>query len=184
MEKSKIILSAKVSNVSELIKVYTSLAEKTVYPLHLGLTEAGMGMRGIVSSVSALSILINQNIGDTIRVSAGLYTESNPVLIPRNVTIDGDDLRNTKIIPTNTGQDLFHVDNGCLIQNCSFVGAANTGAMVAYHPPREVLNVFDSAVSGAVCTLNLLRRQLLMLLDSIIVVRVVLLQSQWVQIMD
>ena len=59
-------------------------------------------------------------------------------------------LRNTKIIPTNTGQDLFHVDNGCLIQNCSFVGAANTGAMVAYHPPREVLNVFDSAVSGAV----------------------------------
>ena len=69
MEKSKIILSAKVSNVSELIKVYTSLAEKTVYPLHLGLTEAGMGMRGIVSSVSALSILINQNIGDTIRVS-------------------------------------------------------------------------------------------------------------------
>ena len=69
MKKSKIILSAKVSNVSELIKVYTSLAEKTVYPLHLGLTEAGMGMRGIVSSVSALSILINQNIGDTIRVS-------------------------------------------------------------------------------------------------------------------
>ena len=69
MEKSKIILSAKVSNVSELIKVYTSLAEKTVYPLHLGLTEAGMGMKGIVSSVSALSILINQNIGDTIRVS-------------------------------------------------------------------------------------------------------------------
>ncbi len=69
MEKSKIILSAKVSNVSELIKVYTSLAAKTVYPLHLGLTEAGMGMRGIVSSVSALSILINQNIGDTIRVS-------------------------------------------------------------------------------------------------------------------
>ena len=79
MKKSKIILSAKVSNVSELIKVYTSLAEKTEYPLHLGLTEAGMGMRGIVSSVSALSILINQNIGDTIRVSLTPRPDENRV---------------------------------------------------------------------------------------------------------
>ena len=79
MKKSKIILSAKVSNVSELIKVYTSLAEKTQYPLHLGLTEAGMGMRGIVSSVSALSILINQNIGDTIRVSLTPRPDENRV---------------------------------------------------------------------------------------------------------
>ena len=96
---------------------------------------------------AAASIAVN---GDVIRVAGGVYQENNPISLPQNVSVDGDDLRNTKIIPTNTGQDLFHVDNGCLIQNCSFVGAANTGAMVAYHPPREVLNVFDSAVSGAV----------------------------------
>ena len=96
---------------------------------------------------AAASIAVN---GDVIRVAGGVYQENNPISLPQNVSVDGDDLRNTKTIPTNTGQDLFHVDNGCLIQNCSFVGAANTGAMVAYHPPREVLNVFDSAVSGAV----------------------------------
>ena len=77
--------------------------------------------------------------GDTIRVSAGLYTESNPVLIPRNVTIDGDDLRNTQVIPSNTGKDLFHVTNGTLLQNLSFVGAANTGAVIAF-PPDGVVN--------------------------------------------
>ena len=96
---------------------------------------------------AAAAIAVN---GDVIRVAGGVYQENNPISLPQNVSVDGDDLRNTKIIPTNTGQDLFHVDNGCLIQNCSFVGAANTGAMVAYHPPREVLNVFDSAVAGAV----------------------------------
>ena len=96
---------------------------------------------------AAAAIAVN---GDVIRVSGGVYQENNPISLPQNVSVDGDDLRNTKIIPTNTGPDLFHVDNGCLIQNCSFVGAANTGAMVAYHPPREVLNVFDSAVAGAV----------------------------------
>ena len=96
---------------------------------------------------AAAAIAVN---GDVIRVSGGVYQENNPISLPQNVSVDGDDLRNTKIIPTNTGQDLFHVDNGCLIQNCSFVGAANTGAMIAYHPPREVLNVFDSAVAGAV----------------------------------
>ena len=96
---------------------------------------------------AAAAIAVN---GDVIRVAGGVYQENNPISLPQNVSVDGDDLRNTKIIPTNTGQDLFHVDNGCLIQNCSFVGAANTGAMIAYHPPREVLNVFDSAVAGAV----------------------------------
>jgi hypothetical protein len=89
---------------------------------------------------AAAAIAVN---GDVIRVSGGIYPEQNPISLPQNVSVDGDDLRNTKIIPQNTGADLFHVDNGCLIQNCSFVGAANTGAMVAYHPPREVLNRFN-----------------------------------------
>ncbi|MEK9794568.1 MAG: flavodoxin-dependent (E)-4-hydroxy-3-methylbut-2-enyl-diphosphate synthase [Hyphomicrobiales bacterium] len=69
LDSSKIILSAKVSDVSELVRVYEDLYNQTNYPLHLGLTEAGMGIKGIVSSVSAISILLNKNIGDTIRVS-------------------------------------------------------------------------------------------------------------------
>ena len=72
--------------------------------------------------------------GNTIRVAAGLYTENNPVVVPNNVTIDGDDLRQTQITPTNTGEDLFHAKNGTLFQNLSFVGAANTGAIIAFPP--------------------------------------------------
>ena len=72
--------------------------------------------------------------GNTIRVAAGLYTENNPVVIPNNVTIDGDDLRQTQITPSNTGVDLFHAKNGTLFQNLSFVGAANTGAVIAFPP--------------------------------------------------
>lgn len=65
----KIILSAKVSAVQDLIAVYTMLAKRSSYALHLGLTEAGMGSKGIVSSSAAMSILLQQGIGDTIRVS-------------------------------------------------------------------------------------------------------------------
>jgi (E)-4-hydroxy-3-methylbut-2-enyl-diphosphate synthase len=65
----RIILSAKVSGVQELIEVYRRLAERCDYPLHLGLTEAGMGSKGIISSTAALSILLSEGIGDTIRVS-------------------------------------------------------------------------------------------------------------------
>ncbi len=65
----RIILSAKVSTVQDLIAVYTELAARTRHPLHLGLTEAGMGSKGIVASSAALAILLQQGIGDTIRVS-------------------------------------------------------------------------------------------------------------------
>ena len=64
-----IILSAKVSGVQDLIDVYRSLASKCDYPLHLGLTEAGMGAKGIVGSTAGLSVLLQEGIGDTIRVS-------------------------------------------------------------------------------------------------------------------
>ncbi len=66
---NQIILSAKVSGVQDLIKVYRLLAEKCEYPLHLGLTEAGMGTKGIISSTAGLSTLLQEGIGDTIRVS-------------------------------------------------------------------------------------------------------------------
>lgn len=67
--RDKIILSAKVSDVQDLIAVYSTLAERCDYALHLGLTEAGMGTKGIVASSVALGILLQQGIGDTIRIS-------------------------------------------------------------------------------------------------------------------
>ena len=65
----RIILSAKVSGVRDLVDVYHALAARTDLPLHLGLTEAGLGMKGIVASTAGLSILLDQGVGDTIRVS-------------------------------------------------------------------------------------------------------------------
>lgn len=69
MPSDRIIISAKVSEVPDLISVYTELAARCEYALHLGLTEAGMGMKGISYSTAALSILLSRGIGDTIRVS-------------------------------------------------------------------------------------------------------------------
>ena len=69
LERDRIILSAKVSAVQDLIAVYRSLATRSDYALHLGLTEAGMGSKGIVASSAALGVLLQQGIGDTIRVS-------------------------------------------------------------------------------------------------------------------
>ena len=69
LRKDQIIISCKVSRPRELVAVYRDLAKQTDQPLHLGLTEAGMGVKGIAWSASALSILLNEGIGDTIRVS-------------------------------------------------------------------------------------------------------------------
>ncbi|MCC5869640.1 MAG: flavodoxin-dependent (E)-4-hydroxy-3-methylbut-2-enyl-diphosphate synthase [Gammaproteobacteria bacterium] len=65
----RIIISCKMSGVQDLIAVYSQLAERCRYPLHLGLTEAGMGSKGIVASTAALAVLLQQGIGDTIRIS-------------------------------------------------------------------------------------------------------------------
>jgi len=69
LPRDRIILSCKVSSVQDLIAVYTELARRCDYPLHLGLTEAGMGSKGIVASTAALAVLLQQGIGDTIRIS-------------------------------------------------------------------------------------------------------------------
>jgi (E)-4-hydroxy-3-methylbut-2-enyl-diphosphate synthase len=69
MRRDQIILSAKVSAVQDLIAVYSELARRSNYALHLGLTEAGMGSKGIVASSAAIAVLLQQGIGDTIRVS-------------------------------------------------------------------------------------------------------------------
>lgn len=65
----KIIISCKISGVQDLINVYTRIGSLTKYPLHLGLTEAGMGMKGIVASAAGLAVILQRGIGDTIRVS-------------------------------------------------------------------------------------------------------------------
>lgn len=69
MGADKIVLSCKVSDVQSLVRVYRTLADKCDYALHLGLTEAGMGSKGIVASTAALAVLLQEGIGDTIRVS-------------------------------------------------------------------------------------------------------------------
>jgi (E)-4-hydroxy-3-methylbut-2-enyl-diphosphate synthase len=69
LARDKIILSCKMSGVQDLISVYQDLASRCNYPLHLGLTEAGMGSKGIVSSTAALAVLLHQGIGNTIRIS-------------------------------------------------------------------------------------------------------------------
>jgi (E)-4-hydroxy-3-methylbut-2-enyl-diphosphate synthase len=69
MDGNQVILSCKVSGVQDLVAVYRELAKRCDYPLHLGLTEAGMGTKGTVASATALSILLQEGIGDTIRVS-------------------------------------------------------------------------------------------------------------------
>jgi (E)-4-hydroxy-3-methylbut-2-enyl-diphosphate synthase len=69
LRHDRIILSAKVSNVRDLVDVYRILARRSDYALHLGLTEAGLGMKGIVASTAGLAILLEEGIGDTIRVS-------------------------------------------------------------------------------------------------------------------
>ncbi len=69
LDPNAIVLSCKVSHVQDLITVYQDLSERCDYPLHLGLTEAGMGSKGIVASTAALAVLLQQGIGDTIRIS-------------------------------------------------------------------------------------------------------------------
>ncbi|MFO1496716.1 MAG: flavodoxin-dependent (E)-4-hydroxy-3-methylbut-2-enyl-diphosphate synthase [Lysobacterales bacterium] len=69
LARDRIIISCKVSGVQELIAVYRELARRSDYPLHLGLTEAGMGSKGIVASAAALAVLLQEGIGDTIRIS-------------------------------------------------------------------------------------------------------------------
>jgi (E)-4-hydroxy-3-methylbut-2-enyl-diphosphate synthase len=69
LSHDRIVLSAKMSGVQDLIQVYRELATRSDFPLHLGLTEAGMGAKGIVASTSALAVLLQEGIGDTIRIS-------------------------------------------------------------------------------------------------------------------
>jgi len=92
-----------------------------------GLTEGAA--KRTIEGATAIAVA-----GNVIRVSSGIYTENNPVTVPANVTIDGDELNNTQIVPSNAGADLFELNNGSMIQNLSFIGAASTGSMVCFAP--------------------------------------------------
>jgi len=76
--EDQIVLSAKVSDESALLSIYRSLAQETDAPLHLGLTESGTGMQGVISSTAAISVLLQEGIGDTLRVS---LTPRNPLTL-------------------------------------------------------------------------------------------------------
>ena len=93
LARDKIILSAKVSEVPDMIEVYRRLAARCEHALHLGLTEAGMGMKGTVSSTAALSVLLMDGIGDTIRVSLtprpGASRNEEVEDLPANSSISG-----------------------------------------------------------------------------------------------
>ena len=92
----RIIISAKVSQVRDLVDVYRLLAARSDYPLHLGLTEAGLGDKGIVASTAGLAILLNEGIGDTIRVSLtpepGRRPRARGRDRPAGPPVDGDPL--------------------------------------------------------------------------------------------
>lgn len=92
-----------------------------------GLTEGAA--KRTIEGATAIAVA-----GNVIRVSSGIYTENNPVTVPANVTIDGDELNNTQVVPSNAGADLFEMNNGSMIQNLSFIGAASTGSMVCFAP--------------------------------------------------
>ena len=72
--------------------------------------------------------------GDTIEVAPGTYVEDNPVVVPPLVSIQGEDLRSTVLVPQNVGQDFLHVNNGVHVTNFSFTGAASTGAVISFDP--------------------------------------------------
>jgi hypothetical protein len=72
--------------------------------------------------------------GDVIKVSAGTYLENNPIVLPNQVSVVGDSLREVTVTPQNSNSDLFHVGNGCYIAEMSFVGAASTQAIFAFDP--------------------------------------------------
>ena len=75
----------------------------------------------------------NATAGTVIRVFAGVYTEDNPIVMPKQTSVVGSSLREVSVTPANTG-DLFYVNNGCYISDMSFVGSANSGAIVAFNP--------------------------------------------------
>jgi len=118
----RIILSVKTSEVADVIAAYERLAARCIYPLHLGLTEAGMGMKGIVSSSAALAVLLQKGIGDTIRMS----------LTPRAGGMRADEVRACQMLLQTMGLRQFRP----LVTSCP--GCGRTGSSLFQKLSEEV----------------------------------------------
>ena len=142
LQSDKIILSCKVSSVSQLVDVYSEIATKCKYPLHLGLTEAGMGDNAVISSVAALSILLNEGIGDTIRVSLtpdrmGIRTKEVEVckdilsslnlkqFKPKVISCPGCGRTSSNYFIDLTKDINKHIDNNMLEWKSKYIGVEN-----------------------------------------------------------
>jgi (E)-4-hydroxy-3-methylbut-2-enyl-diphosphate synthase len=147
LQSDKIILSCKVSSVSQLVDVYSEIATKCKYPLHLGLTEAGMGDNAVISSVAALSILLNEGIGDTIRVSLtpdkmGIRTKEVEVckdilsslnlkqFKPKVISCPGCGRTSSNYFIDLTKDINKHIDNNMLEWKSKYIGVENINIAV------------------------------------------------------
>ena len=147
LQSDKIILSCKVSSVSQLVDVYSEIATKCKYPLHLGLTEAGMGDNAVISSVAALSILLNEGIGDTIRVSLtpdkmGIRTKEVEVckdilsslnlkqFKPKVISCTGCGRTSSNYFIDLTKDINKHIDNNMLEWKSKYIGVENINIAV------------------------------------------------------
>src|SRR5665213_3117032 len=129
MPKNRMILSAKVSAVQDLIAVYQTLTERSDYAIHLGLTEAGMGSKGIVASSAALGILLQQGIGDTIRIS----------LTPE----PGGERRREVIVAQELLQTMTVAVMGCVVNGPGESKHANVGISLPGTGERPVAPVYE-----------------------------------------
>ena len=147
LQSDKIILSCKVSSVSQLVDVYSEIATKCKYPLHLGLTEAGMGDNAVISSVAAISILLNEGIGDTIRVSLtpdkmGIRTKEVEVckdilsslnlkqFKPKVISCPGCGRTSSNYFIDLTKDINKHIDNNMLEWKSKYIGVENINIAV------------------------------------------------------
>lgn len=95
--------------------------------------DANDGLTLGTSKLTIKNAVENATAGTVVRVYAGVYSENNPIVMPKQTSIVGSSLREVSVTPANTG-DLFYVNNGCYISDMSFVGSSNTGAIVAFNP--------------------------------------------------
>ena len=95
--------------------------------------DANDGLTLGTSKLTIKNAVENATAGTVVRVYAGVYTEDNPIVMPKQTSVVGSSLREVSVTPANTG-DLFYVNNGCYISDISFVGSSNTGAIVAFNP--------------------------------------------------
>jgi hypothetical protein len=121
---------------------------KTIFVSANG-NDDNTGLNEVDAKASIKSAASIAQSGDTIKVYPGYYVENNPVIIPKNVSIEGTELRNCQITPQNTSEDLFHVNNGVHVTDLSFVGPgmAKTAAVISFQPLVGVSSnrFFDAA---------------------------------------